>query len=634
MSWGTLRDPSQERELFQRRAFVAIIAVVVLTGVLVGRFYYLQIIEHETYTTISDRNRVQVQPVPPTRGLIYDRNGVLLAENRPVFSLTVIPEQVPDMGALIRQIRGIVDVPPADVERFRQRLEERRRPYEPVPLRYHLTESEMARLAVNRHRLPGVETEARLVRYYPYGRLTSHVLGYVGRINEKDARRIDEVAYAGTHYIGKTGLERVYEQELHGEVGYQNVETNARGRVMRVLEREDPSSGSDLTLNLDIRLQQVAHEALGDRRGAIVAIDPETGGLLAQVSTPGFDTNKFVTGIDHDSYSELRNSLDKPLFNRATRGQYPPGSTVKPMLAIAGLASDTVTQSEIVYDPGYYKLPNSGKVFRNWKRGGHGETTLYDAIVLSSDTYFYKMAYEMGGGTMADYLAPFGFGSVTSLDVRDERPGILPSPEWKRRVHDRPWYPGDSVNMGIGQGYFLSTPMQLAATTSVLANRGERHPPRHLRYIDGDIPARHLLPDVVRPPVEMGTESDWEYVINAMEDVVHGTRGTARRINRGLNYRMAGKTGTSQVFSLEGEEYDEDEIAKRMRDHALFVAFAPVDDPEIAVSVLVENGGSGSATAAPVAREVTDAWINGFPDMPTGQAQRGTAGREDAGGDG
>lgn len=626
MSWGTLRNTSQERELFQRRSFVAIIVVILVTGVLIGRFYYLQIIEHETYSTISDRNRVQVQPVPPTRGLIYDRNGVLLAENRPVFSLTVIPEQVSDMDALIGDVRDIVDVSSGDVENFRERLDERRRPFEPVPLRYHLTEAEMARLAVNRHSLPGVEMEARLVRYYPYGRLTSHVLGYVGRINEQDARRIDQVAYAGTHYIGKTGLERVYEKELHGEVGYQNVETNARGRVMRVLERDDPSPGQDLTLNLDIRLQQVAHSALGDRRGAIVAINPETGGLLAQVSTPGFDANKFVTGIDHESYAELRDSLDKPLFNRATRGQYPPGSTIKPMLALAGLASDTVTQSEIVYDPGYYELPNSSQVFRNWKRQGHGDTTLYDAIVLSSDTYFYKMAYEMGGGMMADHLEHFGFGSVTSLDVRDELPGILPSPEWKRRVHDEPWYPGDSVNMGIGQGYFLSTPLQLAATTSVLANRGERHAPRHLRYIEGEVPAEHLLPDVVRPPVEMGHESDWEYVINAMEDVVHGSEGTARRISPGLNYRMAGKTGTSQVFSLEGEEYDEDEIAKRMRDHALFVAFAPADDPEIVVSVLVENGGSGSSTAAPVARQVMDAWINGFPEVLTDQAVPGAMG--------
>jgi len=336
MHWGTLRDTVQEKQLFQTRAFVAILGVVVITLSLLGRFYYLQVIAHETYTTLSDRNRVQVQPVSPTRGLIYDRNGVLLAENRPVFSLTILPERVEDMEALLADVQKIVDVREADIENFRQRLNERRRPFEAVALRYHLTEDEMARLAVNRHRLPGVETDARLVRYYPYGKLTSHVLGYVGRINKQDMQRLDPVRYAGTHYTGKTGLERVYEDELHGDVGYQNVETNARGRVMRVLEREDPEPGRDLTINLDIRLQHIAQQAMGDKRGAIVAINPETGGILAQLSTPGFDTNKFVTGIDHESYANLRDSLDTPLFNRATRGQYPPGSTVKPSWPLPG----------------------------------------------------------------------------------------------------------------------------------------------------------------------------------------------------------------------------------------------------------------------------------------------------------
>ena len=624
MHWGTLRDTAQEKLLFRGRAFVAIMGVILLSTLLLGRFYYLQVVQHETYTTLSDRNRVQVQPVSPTRGLIHDRNGVLLAENRPVFSLTIMPERVPDMTELINDVRRIVDVRDEDIEAFYRRLNERRRPFEAVSLRYHLTEEEMARLAVNRHRLPGVETDARLVRYYPHAKLTSHVLGYVGRINQQDMRRLDKVRYAGTHYTGKTGLELVYEDELHGNVGYQNVETNARGRVMRVLEREDPEPGRDLTLNLDIRLQQVAHQALDGQRGAVVAINPATGGILAQVSTPGFNTNEFVTGIDSDSYASLRDSVDTPLFNRATRGQYPPGSTVKPFMAIAGLDSETVTRSRVVHDPGYYTLPNSSQVFRNWKRGGHGDTTLADAITMSSDTYFYKMAFEMGVSVMSDYLSRFGFGSVTSLDVRDERAGILPTPDWKRRVHGEGWYPGDSVNMGIGQGYFLSTPMQLAAAASVLARRGERLAPRHLRNVDGDRPAELLLPEVVRPPVELEDESDWAYVIDAMEDVVHGSNGTARRISRGLDYRLAGKTGTSQVFSLDGTEYEEDELEERMKDHALFTAFAPADSPEIAVAVLVENGGSGSAAAAPIARQVTDAWINGFPGELSAQARSGT----------
>lgn len=614
MHWGTLRDTAQEKRLFQRRAMVLVLMVVALTSLLAVRFYQLQVLEHETYTTLSDRNRVQIQPVPPTRGLIYDRNGMLLAENRPIFSLTVIPERVPDMDALLEEVGSIVTLEEEHLEGFRRRLEERRRPFEAVPLRYHLDEQERARLAVNRHSMPGVEVDAQLVRHYPYAELTAHALGYVGRINRQDIRRLDRVRYAGTHYTGKTGLERVYEDELHGQVGYQNVETNARGRVMRVLEREDPSPGTDITLHLDIRLQQLAHEALGEHRGAIVALDVETGGILAQVSTPSFDANEFVTGIDHESYGALRDSIDVPLFNRATRGQYPPGSTIKPMMALAGLDSGTVTQSDIVYDPGYYQLPNSTQVFRNWKRGGHGETTLFDAIVLSSDTYFYDMAHRMGIRKITSYLQQFGFGELVSLDVRDERSGILPTPEWKRATHDMGWFPGDTVNMSIGQGYFLATPMQLAASTNVLANRGHWVAPRHLRRVGDELPAEQMLPDVMRPPLDIAREQDWDYVLKAMEESVHGSEGTARSIRGGLDYRIAGKTGTSQVFSLRGEEYDAEELEERMRDHALFVAFAPAEDPEIAVAVLVENGGSGGSTAAPMAREVMDAWINGFPE--------------------
>ncbi len=620
MQWGTLKDTARERQLFQRRAMVALLAVVVLTSLLGARFYHLQVVEYERYTTLSDRNRVQVQPVSPTRGLIYDRNGRLLAENRPIFSLTVMPERVSDMETLIEEIREIVEVTPEDVEGFQRRLRERRRPFEAVPLRYHLNEEEMARLAVNRHNLPGVETNAQLVRSYPYGELTSHVLGYVGRINRQDMQRLDPVRYAGTHYTGKTGIERVYEDELHGQVGYQNVETNARGRVMRVLDSENPAPGNDIKLNLDIRLQQIAYEALGDHRGAIIAMDPDTGGILAQVSKPSFDANRFVTGIDQESYAELRDSIDMPLFNRATRGQYPPGSTIKPMMALAGLDSETVTQSETVYDPGYWELPNSSQVFRNWKREGHGETNLHDAIVMSSDTYFYEMAHQMGVNKITDYMAQFGFGTVTSLDVRDERPGILPSPEWKRERHDTSWYPGDTINMSIGQGYFLATPMQLAASTAVLANRGGWIAPRHLQTINDERPAEYMIQDVVQPSLDIGRESDWDYVLDAMEDVVHGTEGTGRRISPGLDYRVAGKTGTSQVFSLDGEDYDADEIEERLRDHALFVAYAPADDPEIAVAVLVENGGGGGSTAGPMARQVMDAWINGFPDVLVEQA--------------
>ncbi|MDX1589386.1 MAG: penicillin-binding protein 2 [Oleiphilaceae bacterium] len=619
MDWGTLKDTLQEKHLFQSRVMVAMIIVLLLSGVLGLRLYQLQILDNQLYATLSDRNRVQVQPVAPTRGLITDRNGRLLAENRPVFSLTILPERASHLGELMKELKALVDLTPQEVERFEQRLNQRRRPFESVPVRYHLDEREMARLAVNRHRLPGVEVDAQLVRYYPYGALTSHVLGYVGRINEQDLQRLDPVRYAGTHYTGKSGIEREYEDLLHGRVGFQNVETNARGRVMRVLERENPTPGNNLQLNLDIRLQQVAHQALKGHRGAVVAIEPDTGAILAQVSTPSFDANQFVTGIDHASYAALRDSPDVPLFNRATRGQYPPGSTIKPMLALVGLATGAVEKDTTIFDRGWYQLPNSTQRFRNWDRDGMGRINLYDSIVRSNDTFFYRMAHDMGVDLMAHHLAQFGFGRVTSLDVRDERAGILPSREWKRRAEGEAWYPGDTINMSIGQGYFLSTPLQLAAVTATTANRGQWHSPRHLKSVNGEPHGEIWLADADIQGVTIGSEDEWDYVIGAMEDVVHGQRGTARSISRGLEYRMAGKTGTSQVFSLAGEEYDAEELEERMRDHALYVAFAPAEDPQIAVAVLVENGGSGGATAAPVARQVTDAWINGFPEVMTVQ---------------
>ncbi|TVP57741.1 MAG: penicillin-binding protein 2 [Halomonadaceae bacterium] len=626
MDWGTLKDTLQEKRLFQSRVMVAVMMVFAIFLILGARLYQLQIVETQTYTTLSDRNRVQVQPVPPTRGLIYDRNGQLLAENRPVFSLTVLPERVSDMPALLAQLQEIVRLNPQDIERFERRLRERRRPFETVPVRFHLDEGEMARLAVNRHRLPGVEVDAQLVRSYPYGELTSHVLGYVGRINQQDVARLDRVRYAGTHYTGKSGIEREYEDLLHGNVGYQNVETNARGRVMRVLEEKGSQPGQHLQLNLDIRLQQVAHAAMGSRRGAVVAIEPSTGAILAQVSTPSFDANQFVTGIDHESYGLLRDSLDVPLFNRATRGQYPPGSVIKPMLGLVGLATGTVEMNTTIFDRGWYQLPNSTQRFRNWDRGGMGRVNLHDSIVRSNDTFFYKMGHDMGIDQMSQHLAQFGFGRVTSLDVRDERPGILPSREWKRSVRGESWFPGDSVNMSIGQGYFLSTPLQLAAVTATTANRGTWRSPRHLKSVNDAPHGETLMADTDILGVTFGTREQWEYIVDSMEDVVHGRRGTARSIARGLDYRIAGKTGTSQVFSLAGEEYDEEEIKERMRDHALFVAFAPADDPKIAVAVLVENGGSGGATAAPVARQVMDAWINGFPEVLTGEPVTGAGG--------
>jgi penicillin-binding protein 2 len=616
MAWGEFKDTAAERRLFQRRVLAMLVLVIALFGVLVGRFYQLQVIEHDTYNTLSDQNRVQVRSVPPTRGLIYDRNGTLIAENRPVFSVTLVPERVEDMSQTLARLKELLTISDEDLGRFRRRLQEPRRPFQELPLHYDLTEEEIASMAVHRHELPGVEVSAELVRHYPYGELNAHALGYVGRINREELQRIDPVNYAGTNYLGKSGVERVYEQELHGQVGYEHVETNARGRTLRVLERESPIPGEDLMLHLDMRLQKRAFELLEGRRGAIVAIEPETGGILALASVPGFDVNRFVTGIGVDEYRELSSSLDKPLFNRALRGQYPPGSIIKPMLLLAGLDSDTVTRETTIWDPGYYQINDSGRRWRDWKRGGHGWVDGRKAVAESCDIYFYDLGVEMGVDIMHAYLSRFGFGMDATLDVGGALPGLLPSRDWKRGMRNESWYPGDSVNMSIGQGFFLATPLQLATATSLVANRGNWTQPRMLKDVMGDTSLESILQPEYLDDLTIDNPDNWEYVVDAMEDVMHGRKGTARRAAEGADYRMAGKTGTAQVFSLaEDEEYEEEEIRERLRDHALFVGFAPADDPQIVVSVIVENGGSGSGTAAPVARAMFDAWLREFNAM-------------------
>ena len=615
MPWGEFKDTAAERRLFQRRATVMLVLVLILLGILIARMYQLQVVEHEIYTTLSDKNRVQVQSVAPPRGLIYDRNGILLAENRPVFSVTLVPERVGDMSEALAKLKGLINVSDEDMERFQRRLQERRRPFQALPLRYDLNEQEIARLAVHRHELPGVEVAAELVRYYPHSELTAHALGYVSRINRQELQRIDPVNYAGTNYIGKSGVERFYEEVLHGQVGYQHVETNARGRTLRVLERQNPVPGEDIVLHMDLRLQQRAHELLDGRRGAIIAIEPSTGGLLALASVPGFDANLFVTGIGVEAYRSLSQSPDKPLFNRALRGQYPPGSTLKPMLAVAGLDSGATTRDKTIWDPGYYQLQNGGRRWRDWKRGGHGWVDLKASVAQSCDIYFYDMATNMGVDTIHKYLSQFGFGEDATLDVSGALSGLLPSRDWKRAIHNQPWYPGDSVNLGIGQGFMLATPLQLATATSVIANRGSWSEPRLLKGVIGDRSVEDVLPQETHQSITLESADTWEFVVDAMAEVMHGSKGTARGAGRGASYRMAGKTGTAQVFSLaEDEEYDAEEIRERLRDHALFVGFAPVENPQIAVAVIVENGGSGSGTAAPVARAMFDAWIEEYAE--------------------
>lgn len=603
-----LKDPYQESRTFTARSVLVIIVVLACLGVLLVRYFSLQISDHEIYQTESDRNRLQLQPLPPKRGLIYDRNGILLAENRPSFVLSLVVERVEDLEATLATLGNMLEIRPSDLEKFRKRIH-RRKPYEPVPLRFRLSEEERALLAVNRYRLPGLVIDAQLVRYYPQGELFSHVLGYVGRISELDELRLDEVAYRGTNHIGKIGVEQYYEDRLHGQVGYQNVETNALGRVLRVIERTPPVPGADLTLSLDSTVQRAAFDALEGRRGAVVAMDPLSGGILALVSTPGFDTNLFVNGISSKDYSRLRDSNDLPLFNRAIQGQYPPGSTVKPIIGLAGLHYDFITPQTTVRDPGWYVLPGEERRFRDWtlkvRGGGHGQAVdLYQAIEESCDVYFYDLAHRMGVDRIHDFAAPFGLGTRTGVDTTNERSGILPSRAWKRATRGQIWYPGETLNIGIGQGHMLATPMQLAQATSVLATRGSRHRPRLLHALNGE----PQLPEVLGGAD--ATEEQWDLIHAAMEAVMHGRRGSARAVGRNSSYRMAGKSGTAQVVGIaQDEEYDAEELQERHRDHGLFIAFAPLEQPTIAVAVVVENGGGGSSVAAPIARKVMDSFL-------------------------
>lgn len=622
---GAFKDLHQENQVFQRRAWIAIVIVIMMMLGLVSRMLFLQIVQYDVHTTRSENNRIHVEAVAPTRGLIYDRNGILLADNRPSYSLTIVREQVKDLQNVLQRISHILKLDEEHQELIQERAAQRRRPFEPTLLLDQLTEAQIAQIAVNRHRLPGVEVEAQLSRHYPQKDYMAHVLGYVGRINEEELNQLDRTRYSGTHYIGKTGVEKFYEADLHGEVGYQKVETNARGRVLRVLEYQPPQPGKNLVLHLDSQLQQVAHEALQGRRGAIVAIEPATGGILAMVSTPSFDPNLFVGGIDSKTYRDLRRDPDLPLFNRSIRGQYPPASTVKPFMALAGLEYDVVKRDTSIYDPGYYRLPNDDRQYRNWKRSGHGKVDLRLSVVYSNDTYFYNLAYNLGIDNIFDFMSKFGFGEQTSVDVDHATSGLMPSREWKRNERRQPWFPGETLSIGIGQGYWLATPLQLASATAILANRGHWVQARLLHSADGQELPRYFQ-DTPKD-VKLRDTSNWDYVFDVMKDVVHSPRGTARGISHGLQYLMAGKTGTAQVRSIrQGETYDETKIPERHRDHALFVAFAPLENPQIAIAVVVENGGGGSTTAAPIARKVVDAYL--LPKLatqPTAVAQQEAA---------
>ncbi len=603
-----LRDTHRETVINSRRVFIAVLIVVLSISGLAWRYYTLQIVQYDRFLTQSDRNRVRLEPITPKRGLIFDRKGRLLASNEPSHRLSVVVERVKDWPVFLDKLKSLIVLDKETIKQFEQRRRYRR-PYDAVPFKLQLTDEEMAVIAVNRHNLPGVIIEAQLTRHYPYGELLSHAVGYVGRIDAREAAEIDEAAYRGMLHIGKTGLEKWYEALLHGDVGFQNVETNARGRVLRVLDSQPPVDGADLQLHLDLDIQRAAFDALGDQRGAVVVIDPRNGGVLALVSKPGYDSNLFVNGISNKDYSALRDSPNTPLLNRAVQGQYPPGSTVKPMIGLGGLEQGLITPETTVADPGWYTLPGDSRRYRDWilriRGTGHApQVNLNMAIAESCDVYFYDLARRMGIDAMAESLAVFGFGERTRLDLTSEQAGILPSTEWKRRVLGIPWYPGESLSAGIGQGYMLATPLQLAQATTVLANRGESYVPSLVWRVN-DQPV-----DFEERPPLVASPENWAAVIAGMVDVVHSSSGTAASIGRNLSYTIAGKTGTSQVIGIAQDGvYDEDEILERHRNHGLFIAFAPADNPQIVVAVIAENGG-GSSAAYPVARAVLDAWFS------------------------
>ncbi len=609
MQSAELRDHLRDSRRFSGRAAAAGSGVVVLLLLVAARLFTLQVVDHDHYTTLSQDNRVKLVPLPPTRGLIYDRNGLVLAQNLPSYSLEITPEQVADMDATLAGLATIIPISQADLERF-QRLRGQKRRFESIPIRVRLTPAEAAQFAVHRHRFPGVDVEARLSRHYPQGEKAAHVLGYVGRISERDLQEIDQSEYAGTSYIGKIGVEKTYETTLHGRVGLQQVEVNALGRVVRVLESTPPEPGHDLHLHLDMRLQEIAMQAFEGRNGALVAIDPRDGGVLALVSTPGFDPNLFVEGISRVDYDTLQEDPDKPLYNRAIRGQYPPGSTVKPFIGLAGLELGAVSYDTTKYCPGYYQLPGHSHKYRDWKKWGHGPMNLDQAITQSCDVFFYDLAHELGIDRLHDYLAHFRFGERTGADLVGERPGLLPSRAWKRRTKRQPWYPGETLITGIGQGYFLATPLQLAAATAALANGGTYIEPRIVTAVKeaGTDAAARPLTSVLHA-IPIARDAHWQDVHAAMEHVISGERGTGKRI-ASERYTIAGKTGTAQVFTVaQDEEYDESEVAEKLRDHALFIAYAPAEAPRIAVAVIVEHAGHGGSVAAPLARRVMDAYL-------------------------
>jgi penicillin-binding protein 2 len=611
-----IKDHWREQRLFTRRIIACSVIAVLLSGTVLTRLAILQLVNAEYYAAQSQGNRIRVQPLPPARGLIFDRNQNILAENTPSYQLEVTPEQVPDLEDTLTRLESSGLIKSESTGRIRNLIASKRR-FDSIPIRQGMSDDEVARFAVLRPYFPGVEIRARLARYYPYGNIAAHALGYVSGISAADQEMLDPAEYAGSAYIGKVAVERAFEPDLHGLPGHQDVLVNVRGRMMQVLDTELAVPGRDLILSLDINAQMTAEAELEGRRGAVVAIDPSNGEILVFASAPGFDPNGFIRGLSREEFRTLQNDADQPLFNRALRGAYPPGSTIKPMLALAGLEQNSSLATQRVYCRGYYSLPGNPHRYRDWKPEGHGLINLHDAVAQSCDTYFYEMANELGIDIISRTLMDFGLGTSTDIDIGPESNGLVPTREWKRRNFSAPedqiWFPGETVITGIGQGYLLATPLQLAHATATIAARGKRFRPSMVQGIrdpmTGAIAQRQPRE---LTPVHVSNASNWDQIVSAMEAVITDPRGTARAIGTDAPWSIAGKSGTAQVFSVaQNETYNKEELAERMRDHALFVAFAPVEEPRIAVAVIVENGGSGSGVAGPVARKVLDTYLGG-----------------------
>jgi penicillin-binding protein 2 len=613
-----LRDHQRELYFFQIRLAIAAAVVLIAFGLLFVRFVYLQVVQHQYYHLLAEQNRVNIVPVVPNRGVIVDRNGVVLANNFGAYTLEIIPAQVSDVNAVIDELAKLVEITPKDRKRF-QKLIEELPDFSGVPIRTRLNDEEVARFAVEGYRFPGVEINARLFRHYPLGEVASHVVGYIGRLSGPDFEQLEKQGvahnYSKSDYIGKVGLEQRYEKELRGITGYEHVETDANGSSVRTLRSILPVSGNNLQLALDARLQQIAEDVFGEYRGSLIAIEPSTGGVLALVSKPGFDPNLFVEGIEPQHWEALNNSPDHPLNNRALQGVYPPGSTFKPFMALAALELNKRSPGYTIADPGYFVLGGSGHMFRDWKAGGHGMVNLHRAVVVSCDTYFYGLAQDIGIDGIHQFMTQFGFGTRTGIDIEGEVAGLLPSQQWKQKRFGQRWFIGDTISVGIGQGYNLATPLQLAFATAILANNGKVFRPHVVKHIENS--QTNELTTIEPQPIGVVPfkEQNLAHLRTAMVDVTR-PGGTAAWAGLNAKYAFAGKTGTAQVFSLKGQSYNEEQVHERLRDHALFIAFAPADDPKIAVAVLVENGGHGSSTAAPIARKVIDYYLLGIEPQP------------------